>query len=184
MSKNKNKPLKERANRKDVAKSAAAEAERLKKEAARLRAQNAGKPGYDDQGNQLTTDQKEKLKVRNKSITEDLEKGIDLEKLREEGTPGFDVLSIRKRDPKTQQGINRDVKENQTGDQILDPEGNFKKGVYKRPTLEQLKRRAALGISTAGKVVRSANPTATVLPIATGALSLMIKGMQRQLLGI
>ena len=89
-----------------------------------------------------------------------------------------------KRDTTTQQGINRDTKENQTGDQILDPEGNFKKGVYKRPTLEQLKRRAALGISTAGKGVRSANPTATVLPIATGALSLMIKGMQRQLLGI
>ena len=87
-----------------------------------------------------------------------------------------------KRDATTQQGINRDKKENQTGDQILDPEGNFKKGVYKRPTLEQLKRRAALGISTAGRVVRSANPTATVLPIATGALSLMIKGLQGQIL--
>tara|TARA_R100001082_G_scaffold110390_1_gene90211 strand:- start:406 stop:843 length:438 start_codon:yes stop_codon:yes gene_type:complete len=87
-----------------------------------------------------------------------------------------------KRDTTTQQGINRDVKENQTGDQILDPEGNFKKGVYKRPTLEQLKRRAALGISTAGQVVRSANPTATVLPIATGALSLMIKGLQGNIL--
>ena len=86
------------------------------------------------------------------------------------------------RDLTTQQGINRDVKENQTGDQILDPEGNFKKGVYKRPSLEQLKRRAALGISTAGQVVRSANPTATALPIATGALSLMIKGLQGQIL--
>ena len=178
----KDKSPKERVNRKEVRDSNAKALEDQAKESARLRAQNAGKPGYDDQGNQLTTDQKEKLKVRNKSITEDIEKGIDLEKLREEGTPGFDVLSIRKRDPKTQQGINRDVKENQTGDQILDPEGNFKKGVYKRPTLEQLKRRAALGISTAGQVVRKANPTATILPIATGALSLMIKGLQGDIL--
>ena len=89
-----------------------------------------------------------------------------------------------KRDSTTQQGINRDKIKNQTGDQILDPEGNFKKGVYKRPSLEQLKRRAALGISTAGQVVRSTNPTGMVLPIVTGAASLMIKGMQRQLLGI
>lgn len=103
----KDKPLKERANRKDVAKSAAAEAERLKKEAARLRAENAGKPGYDDEGNQLTTDQKEKLKVRNKSITEDLEKGIDLEKLREEGTPGIDTLYSKSMDPRMRESYER-----------------------------------------------------------------------------
>tara|TARA_B100001113_G_C20877501_1_gene521069 strand:+ start:187 stop:633 length:447 start_codon:yes stop_codon:yes gene_type:complete len=104
---------------------------------------------------------------------------IDTGELDKSGNP----LMI-KRDSTTQQGINRDKIKNQTGDQILDPEGNFKKGVYKRPSLEQLKRRAALGISTAGQVVRSTNPTGMVLPIVTGAASLMIKGMQRQLLGI
>jgi len=182
MSKNKNKPLKERAAIREATQSQAKEKQRLKEESNRLRQQNANKPGYDSAGNRL--DEKEKLKLKGKSITEDIEKGIDLEKLREEGTPGFNMLSIQKRDPKTQQGINRDVKENETGDKILDPEGNFQKGVYKRPTLEQLRRRAALGINTAGQVVRAANPTGMVLPIVTGAASLMIKGMQRQLLGI
>ena len=103
----KDKPLKERANRKDVAKSAAAEAERLKKEAARLRAENAGKPGYDDEGNLLTTDQKEKLKVKKNSITEDLKKGIDLEKLREEGTPGIDPLYSKSMDPRMRESYER-----------------------------------------------------------------------------
>ena len=78
----------------------------------------------------------------------------------------------------------KDSKQNQTGDQILDPEGNFPKGKYVKPTLEQLKRRAALGISTAGQVVRSANPTGMVLPLITGAGSLLIKNMQQQLMGV
>jgi|GEM_PF-4146016 len=173
----KNKSPKERVNRKEVRDSNAKALEDRKKEAARLRGQYANKPGYDSAGNKL--DEKEKLRIKQR---EDVLKGIDLEKLREEGTPGIDTL-YSTRDPKTQQGINRDVKENQTGDQILDPEGNFKKGVYKRPTLEQLKRRAALGISTAGEVVRTANPTGMVLPIVTGAASLMIKSLQGQILG-
>jgi len=93
------------------------------------------------------------------------------------------MLSIQKRDPKTQQGINRDVKENQKGDQILDPEGNFKKGVYKRPTLEQLKRRAALGIRTTGQVLNAISPSKTTLGIGAGILSLLINNPTRRLRG-
>ena len=54
-----------------------------------------------------TTDQKEKLKVRNKSITEDIEKGIDLEKLREEGTPGIDTLYSKSMDPRMRESYER-----------------------------------------------------------------------------
>ena len=103
----KNKPLKDRVNSQAGRDAAAAAAEVIKKEAARLRAENAGKPGYDDEGNQLTTDKKEKLKVRNKSITEDLEKGIDLEKLREEGTPGIDPLYSTTMSPKMKESYEK-----------------------------------------------------------------------------
>ena len=137
---------------------------------------NPDDPAYRDKSTKKKLDKK-KTKTTGQRL-EDSGEYIDSGK----GPDSQGNLLMIKRDPKTQQGINRDVKENQTGDQILDPEGNFKKGVYKRPSLEQLKRRAALGISTAGQVVRSANPTATALPIATGALSLMIKGLQGQIL--
>ena len=132
MSKNKKKPLEERVAIREATQSQAKEKQRLKEESNRLRQQNANKPGYDSAGNRL--DEKEKLKVRNKSITEDLEKGIDLEKLREEGTPGFNMLSIQKRDPTVQQGINRDKAANKDFDQILNPDGS-----YRRPSLGQLR---------------------------------------------
>ena len=88
-----------------------------------------------------------------------------------------------KRDPTTQQGINRDKIKNQTGDQILDPEGNFPKGVYKRPTLEQLKRRAALGIRTTGEVLNAISPSKTTLGLGAGILSLLINNPTRRLRG-
>ena len=76
----KNKSPKERVNRKKVRDSNAKALEDRKKEAARLRGQYANKPGYDSAGNKL--DEKEKLRIKQR---EDVLKGIDLEKLREEG---------------------------------------------------------------------------------------------------
>jgi len=58
MSLRKDYPLNERAGYKKAAEAAAAEAARLREESKRLRAENAGKPGYDDDGNLLTTDDK------------------------------------------------------------------------------------------------------------------------------
>lgn len=105
MSKNKNKPLKERAAIREATQSQAKEKQRLKEESNRLRQQNANKPGYDSAGNRL--DEKEKLKLKGKSITEDLEKGIDLEKLREEGTPGIDPLYSTTMSPKMKESYER-----------------------------------------------------------------------------
>ena len=101
----KDKSPKERVNRKEVRDSNAKALEDRKKEAARLRGQYANKPGYDSAGNKL--DEKEKLRIKGKSITEDLEKGIDLEKLREEGTPGIDPLYSTTMSPKMKESYER-----------------------------------------------------------------------------
>ena len=57
MSQRKDRPLDERVNRNRVRDSLAKEEARVKAEAERLRAQNAGQPGYDSEGNLQTTDQ-------------------------------------------------------------------------------------------------------------------------------
>ena len=129
-------------------------------------------------GNILTPEQ---IEINKKGLEE------AKKKIREGGTvkipeDGKNPLMI-KRDPTTQQGINRDKIKNQTGDQILDPEGNFKKGVYKRPSLEQLRRRAALGIKTTGQVLNAISPSKTTLGIGAGILSLLINNPTRRLGG-
>tara|TARA_R100000458_G_C8274345_1_gene249285 strand:+ start:2682 stop:3107 length:426 start_codon:yes stop_codon:yes gene_type:complete len=53
----------------------------------------------------------------------------------------------------------------------------------KRGSKERLKGLKE-NIGNYGRLAIRANPTGMVLPIVTGAASLMIKGMQRQLLGI
>jgi len=102
MSKNKNKPLKERVAIREATQSQAKEKQRLKEESNRLRQQNANKPGYDKDGNKL--DEKEKLKINQR---EDVLRGIDLEKLREEGTPGIDPLYSTTMSPKMKESYER-----------------------------------------------------------------------------
>ena len=71
----------------------------------------------------------DKYKEMDKEAQKELDK-IEAEETARTPIGGWNPLMI-KRDTTTQQGINRDTKKNQTGDQILDPEGNFKKGVYR-----------------------------------------------------
>ena len=102
MSKNKKKPLEERVAIREATQSQAKEKQRLKEESNRLRQQNANKPGYDSDGNRL--DEKEKLRINQR---EDVLRGIDLEKLREEGTPGIDPLYSESMSPEMQKSYER-----------------------------------------------------------------------------
>tara|TARA_R100000742_G_C4246566_1_gene65413 strand:+ start:34 stop:516 length:483 start_codon:yes stop_codon:yes gene_type:complete len=123
---------------------------------------------------------KEKVEGTQAVQDADMKEGkyLDTGKLDKSGNP----LMIQ-RDPKTQQGINRDVEKNLRGDLILDPNRNFPKGKYVRPTLEQLKRRAALGIRTTGQVLNAISPSKTTLGIGAGILSLLINNPTRRLGG-
>ena len=173
MSKNKKKPLKERVAIREATQSQAKEKQRLKEESNRLRQQNANKPGYDSAGNRL--DEKEKLRIKQR---EDVLKGIDLEKLREEGTPGIDPLYSTSMSPEMQETYRNNPgypKFNEGTKRVVE---GTKRGSKER--LQGLKE----NIGNYGRLAIRANPTGMVLPIVTGAASLMIKGMQRQLLGI
>ena len=164
----KDKSPKERVNRKEVRDSNAKALEDRKKESARLRGQYANKPGYDSAGNKL--DEKEKLRIKGKSITEDLEKGIDLEKLREEGTPGIDPLYSTSMSPEMQETY-----KNNPGYPKFNEETKRVVEGTKRGSKERLKGLKE-NIGNYGRLaIKNANPTGIVVPILTGAASLMIK---------